>query len=400
MPGRIEVLGKHTDYAGGRSLLAAPERGFTLVCVERGDATVRVEALDLSDAVEFEISAELQPRQGWANYPMTVARRLARNFSEVRRGIDVAVHGDLPLASGMSSSSALIIGIFLCLAATNDLPSTPRFGRAVPDTDALASYLAAMESGQGFGELAGDTGVGTHGGSEDHTAILQGREGTLLQYRFVPASLERTIPMPAGYVFALASSGVHAEKTGAMMERYNRASALARALRDLWIGAGGAPAVSLAEAVRTAPDAADRLRELLGTREQSGFPPRELLARLDHFVQESEVIVPAAASALAEGALERFGALVDESQRLAEGLLANQVPETIDLARSARRLGAPAASAFGAGYGGSVWALVEESSADSFLRAWKSSYCAAFPLPSERAAFFTSGAGASARRVG
>src|SRR5690606_27919280 len=250
VPGRIEVLGKHTDYAGGRSLLAAVERGFTLVSTERDQPRVWVEALDLRDAVDFEIRPDLQPGIGWTNYPMTTVRRLARNFSELRRGVDVALSSDLPPASGMSSSSALIIGIFLCLAAANRLQDRPLFREAITDLDALASYLAAVESGQGFGRLAGDSGVGTHGGSEDHTAILQARERTLLQYRFVPAARERTLPMLSGYRFALAASGVQAEKTGAMREHYNRAAALARALRDLWIRSGGAPAVGLAAALR------------------------------------------------------------------------------------------------------------------------------------------------------
>ena len=61
-----------------------------------------------------------------------------------------------------------------------------------------------------------------------------------------------------------------------------------------------------------------------------------------------------------------FGKLVDESQVAAEELLGNQVPETISLAKHARALGAYAASAFGAGFGGSVWALVSRSEAEQF----------------------------------
>ena len=78
------------------------------------------------------------------------------------------------------------------------------------------------------------------------------------------------------------------------------------------------------------------------------------------------MIVPGAADALAEGDLDRFGALVDRSQAGAEAALGNQVPETIHLQRSARRLGARAASAFGAGFGGSVWALVAATGAETF----------------------------------
>ena len=71
--------------------------------------------------------------------------------------------------------------------------------------------------------------------------------------------------------------------------------------------------------------------------------------------------------------------LSDESQADAERLLKNQVPETIALARTARILGAFGASSFGAGFGGSVWALVRKSEAQDFAARWLSEYRAAFP---------------------
>ena len=70
--------------------------------------------------------------------------------------------------------------------------------------------------------------------------------------------------------------------------------------------------------------------------------------------------------------LRTLGLLVDESQAYAESALGNQVPETIELAASARRLGAVAATALGAGFGGSVWALVGSDSAVAFLAEWSS----------------------------
>jgi galactokinase len=96
----------------------------------------------------------------------------------------------------------------------------------------------------------------------------------------------------------------------------------------------------------------------------------ELLRRLDHFELESVQLIPSALEALAAGDLQAFGEIVDRSQRGAEELLGNQVPETVDLQRRARRLGAAAASAFGAGFGGSVWALVERERARGFAEEW------------------------------
>lgn len=400
VPGRLEVLGKHTDYGGGRSLIAAVERGFTFVSVERSDGKIGVHSLQPAGKVEFSLDPDLQPGSGWPNYPMTVARRLARNFPGLGVGADLAFRSTLPPASGMSSSSALIIGTFLCLAAEMELFDDPRLRAAVSDGDDLASYLAAVESGQGFGPLTGDRGVGTHGGSEDHTAILRARQGDLLQYRFVPAALERTIPLPAGYTFAIAASGVISEKAGAMREKYNRASALVRALHQLWHDRGGEPTTSLADALRTSEDAADWLQRELEQPADLPFPRDDLRARLDHFLRESEGIVPAAADALEAGRIGEFGLLVDESQRRAEDLLGTQIPETVELARSARALGAAAASAFGAGYGGSVWALVEEDAVEAFLAEWRERYRRAFPEPAAQASFLASGSGVAARRVG
>ncbi|NUQ19679.1 MAG: galactokinase, partial [Gemmatimonadaceae bacterium] len=91
VPGRVEFLGKHTDYAGGRSLLAAVERGICLVASPRSDLMMRVIDARSGDETAFAIDPALEPVAGhWSNYPMTVARRVARNFPGLARGADVA----------------------------------------------------------------------------------------------------------------------------------------------------------------------------------------------------------------------------------------------------------------------------------------------------------------------
>ena len=112
------------------------------------------------------------------------------------------------------------------------------------------------------------------------------------------------------------------------------------------------------------------------------------MARLDHFVHEAIDIIPHASDALARGDLDTFGALVDDSQSSAERWLANQIPETIALARLARSHGAVAASAFGAGFGGSVWALVRSADASAFIDAWRRDYLGRFPAHADLAQFF------------
>ena len=113
----------------------------------------------------------------------------------------------------------------------------------------------------------------------------------------------------------------------------------------------------------------------------------------------SRSIIPAAAAALERGDLAAFGRQVDASQAGAEEGLENQVPETIHLARRARALGAHAASSFGAGFGGSVWAMVERDAVDSFGRAWMDGYQREFPAAARRAQCFRSALGPGARRL-
>ncbi len=202
VPGRIEVLGKHTDYAGGRSLLAATERGFCFAAVPRSDQTLRLVDAVSGERTSFEIDPELVPEPGhWSNYPMTVARRLARNFSGPLLGADVAFASDLPQAAGMSSSSAMIVGFSFVLAGINRLAEVDAYRENIEGPEALAGYLGTIENGQSFGSLVGDKGVGTFGGSEDHTAMLCCRLGRLSQYAYCPVRFERRIDLPTGYTF-------------------------------------------------------------------------------------------------------------------------------------------------------------------------------------------------------
>ncbi len=396
VPGRIEVLGKHTDYAGGRSLLAAAEKGFCTVAVERDDRQVTVRADEAEDLAEFALDGELQPTIGhWSNYPMTVARRLARNFPSVLRGADLAFRNDLPPAAGMSSSSAMMISNYLVLAAINNLPDRPEYRENIDGTESLAGYLGTIENGQSFGSLAGDKGVGTFGGSQDHTAILCCGPEQLSLYSFCPVRLEKRVPMPKQYVFVVAASGVIAEKTGSAREKFNRASGLARAAAQAWNKATGRDDAHLAAAVAAA-GGADPIRNALAEAKCDDWPAADLLQRFEHFYAESMEIIPAAAEALAGGDIAQFARQVDRSQELTETLLCNQVEETIFLASSARELGAAAASAFGAGFGGSVWALVEETSATDFASRWSEQYRQKFPAPAQRARYLTTHPGPAA----
>ena len=398
VPGRIEVLGKHTDYAGGRSLLCAVERGFCLVARARAEAEVQITDSRSEITHVLPLDPELRiPETGWPTYPAAVVRRVARNFPCARRGADIAFLSDLPAATGMSSSSAFVVAVFLALSDINCLEATAGYQQEIRTPQDLAGYLGTVENGESFGSLLGDRGVGTFGGSEDHTAILCSQAGNLKQYSFCPIRHERTVAMPADYRFALSMSGVRAEKTGAARDKYNRAALAARKILEIWTSATGRRDPSLAAAVQPA-NAVDLIRDVVARSSDPSFPAGLLLHRFEQFLTESTVIIPAAGNALAAGDLERFGTLVDQSQQAAERLLENQVPETIVLARLARDLGAVASSAFGAGFGGAVWALIHDSQAQAFIERWMASYRHNFPEAAP-ARFFATCAGPAAIKL-
>ncbi len=394
VPGRVEVLGKHTDYAGGRSLLSALDRGFCVAAIPRTDTTIQIVDAASSEMATFQLSSELMPAAGhWSNYPMTVARRVARNFAGPLCGANIVLRSDLPPAAGMSSSSAMMIAVFKVLAQVNRLAERTEYRELLSNPPALAAYLATIENGQSFFSLAGDRGVGTFGGSEDHTAICCCQAGHLHLFAFCPTRLERVVSFPDDYTLAIASSGVLAEKTGEAMAKYNRASQLVSALLELWNTHTGRGDRCLADVARSAVDAPQQMRRLIAGSPHPVFDAGSLLRRFEQFFGENEEIIPAACEALAQGDIGGFGALVDRSQKLAEDFLQNQVPQTIYLARAARQAGAAAASAFGAGFGGSVWAMVRRTQADEFLAAWADGYRQEYPAESPRSSFFASGAG-------
>lgn len=400
VPGRIEIAGKHTDYAGGRSLIAPTEQGIALVAVPRRDRRICVVDARLRTSFEFSLDEEPTiPPESWQAYFVTVARRLDQNFPSLSRGADISFVSDLPAAAGLSSSSALVVGTFLALANLNALPDRIDYKEAIPDLSALAGYLGAIENGYSYGALEGTQGVGTFGGSEDHTAILCGQAGRVVQYRYSPVRFEASIRLPTDFILAVASSGLRAEKTGSARADYNRLSLQTQEIAALWRAATDSNLSDLGSILDSEREAVPKFLSLVKNIEDPAFPVDQLHVRFVHFEQENEVIVPGAAAALEAGDMGQFGDWIDRSMQLAETLLGNQVPETSFLASEARQLGAVAASAFGAGFGGAVWALVPRTDAEKFKCYLKKSYLQAFPQHAEAAAFFLTEAGPPAMEI-
>lgn len=412
MPGRIEVLGKHTDYAGGRSLLVAVDRGFTFHAEPLAGDQIVIVAEDSGEEARYTIGADGAARAAgpgrpaWARYPDAVLARLGEEgHGAAICGARLSFHSTLPSAAGMSSSSALVTGVFLGLDVVCEISGTRAFRLAVPGREALAIWLAAAEMGGS---------VGTRGGAEDHTAILCAREGRIVRYGFASvdagsvgegsvgassvgvasARFLGSTAVPEGWTFAVGASGVTADKGGAVQAHYNRLSDTAAQAARAWAAAESRfeSRLSLGDALTAAGDPAELLDGVRRGARSLGVEPDPLVRRTRHFLGES-ALVNEAFDALDRADLESFSRAVERSVKLGDELLGNQVPETLGLTAAALELGASAASPFGAGFGGSVWALVWKPDAENFLAEWRARYTAVFGCRSGAAFFTTSAAG-------
>jgi galactokinase len=387
-PGRIEIFGKHTDYAGGHSLLATVPRGIALASRPRHDGIVRVG--DVVDGQVIEVDPSVPTPEnyhGLQRYVSVVAHRLFDNFPGCQLGINIAIASDLPRASGMSSSSALCVGVALALIDRARLREREEWKRHLRRIDDLAWYLGSVENGDDFPGLPGSSpGVGIRGGSEDQTAIIACKTDHVSLYKFQPVTPLDSQRMPGDWLFVIASSGIQADKADSVRDRYNRASSGARTLLDLWNQHAPDKARSLADALHSDRHACEQLKGWLQPTADGAFTAEDLSRRLDHFVRETSR-GPLALIAFRDADKHALGQLSADSQRDADVLLGNQIPETIQLAKLARDVGAFASSNFGAGFGGSVWAAVPADDAERFGKAWVRAYAHHFPNLGEVAWF-------------
>jgi galactokinase len=213
----------------------------------------------------------------------------------------------------------------------------------------------------------------------------------LSAFGFVPVRHLGDAEVPAGWSFIVATSGVAASKAGGARDRYNRASLASRALHELWLASGrGAPTLAAALA---APGAASAFEALIDESSAVDFTAEQLRKRLAHFVEEDGRIMPAVA-AFRHGEISAIRELAAASQLDAEHLLGNQIDETSALARLASDAGALAATSFGAGFGGSVWALASSDEAAGIAREWLAAYRAEYPAAGASAQTFVARPGA------
>lgn len=352
-PGRVNLMGEHLDYNGLPVLPMALQRVVRVILRPRDDGVVSLKNVnDEFRPFEFEIAPGLAPEAPghWGNYVKAPANQLARRFA-IWRGFDGVVSSDLPVASGLSSSTALVNAVGLALAHVNEVPVEP-----IP-----------------FAELMADAEhfTGTRGGAMDHAVSMSARSGSAAHIAFDPIRM-RHLRVPEDWCFVVANSGVRAEKSGPAMTVYNRRrSECEQALDKLGeaLVARGLEAeapkdyVTLLGAL-TSVGAVDFAEEAL-----SG----SLLQRFRHVATEWNR-VKLASDHLVSADLHGFGMLMDASHGSLRTDFHVSSAELDELTAIAREGGAAGARLTGAGLGGCVVALADNGTVDGVLDALERDY--------------------------
>lgn len=358
-PGRINLIGEHTDYCGLPVLPMAIAQSIQFAASERSEpGLVAVSTLD--GAVIDSASAEAGP--AWAKYVLAVLDQIRPLAPD--RGIRLALDGDLPSTGGLSSSSALSVG---CAIALNEV-----WGAGLEAADLVAAAVRAEQT------------AAIAGGAMDQTVIAYARPGHALRIDFDPRA-HRHVPMPREFVWIAGYSGTKAPKGESAANSYNS-----------FVLASRAAAAMLGD---SADPASDHLPQLSRVRnasmEETAALPTISVAKaaaisrtpdlglpadhqLDLRVSAAHVLAEAsrvdeAEQALVDGDMEHMGQLMDASHFSLVRYGAS-TPSLDGLVAAARDAGAAGARLTGAGFGG--WAIALTNSQTSVaVRAAMESVC-------------------------
>ncbi len=375
-PGRVNLIGEHTDYNGLPVFPMALQREVRVLFRPRGDRMVRIRNGHAEfPPRDFELSEHIPPEApgDWGNYLKAPCQALARRLGALR-GMDALVTSTVPVASGLSSSSALVIAVGRALLAANELE--------VPTLE-LAEEMARAERY-----------TGTQGGGMDQAISLGARAGHASRIEFNPLRMFES-PVPPGWRFVVAHTLVRAEKSGPAQAAYNDRNAScqeALALVRLALGARGEEGAQ----TLTYPELLTRLPvgELVAFAAQ--HLPERLFKRFRHVTTEA-VRVYQAEEAMRRADLLTFGLLMDASHESLRTDYQVSSPELDRLVELAHDGGAAGARLTGAGFGGCVVALADTRRAERVLASLERGYYRGRSLPGRlEEVLFVAEAGAGA----
>lgn len=337
-PGRVNLIGEHIDYNDLPVFPMALQKEVRIALRPRTDGMVVLHNANPDfPTVEFEIGPAIEPyvTGSWGNYVKAPANELARRFA-IWRGFEGVVSSDLPVASGLSSSSALVNAVGLALAHINEVSVQIR------------EFSGIMADAERY--------VGTRGGGMDQAISLGARDRCAARITFEPLHM-RHVTVPDDWCFIVADTGRRAEKSGAAQAVYNlRRKECEEALR---IVSGHVATTHMTETLCTSyPELVKALdvTTLLATAEhllQGG-----LMRRFRHVISEATRVEEAVERVFAADATG-FGTLMDASHASLRTDFQVSSAELDELVAVAREGGAAGARLTGAGFGGCIVALAE-----------------------------------------
>jgi len=346
-PGRVNLIGEHTDYNDGFVLPAAIDRYIWFAGRARRDRTVRVRALDFNDAAEFSLDAiEKDAAHSWSNYLRGVAKFLEANGHRLS-GADLVFGGDVPREAGLSSSAAVEVGATIFWQRLVKLRLEP----------VEAVKLARRSENEFVGVPSGimDQFISALG-RRDHALFLDCRD---LKYRHVPLRGEvKLVVCNSGVKRALAHSEyeVRVKQCRQAVEELRAAGLPVNSLRDVKLGD-----------LITKGKALDKVA----------------LKRASHVVTENDR-VREAVKVLEQNDLSYFGKLMNESHkslRYDYEVSSKELDVLVEIAQ--KHPGVLGARMTGAGFGGCTVNLVERDAAEAFAEAVRNGYQEALGLRAE-----------------
>ena len=371
-PGRVNLIGEHTDHNGLPVLPIAIDRDVRIAFRVTDDAVVRLgssSARFVPFAFHLKRPIGAAAQGDWSNYVRAAARGLVEYGVPLERGIEGTVTGNVPIASGLSSSSALVVASALALLRANGMEVGGGTGaeRAFPplrgpDHERARGRRGSLDRLELAALMArAERFVGLEGGGMDQAACLHGVAGHALRIDFDPLRVT-PVAVPEGWRWVVASSLTRAEKSAGAREAYNeRARQCREGLREV-LEADSAPS-------------GPGYRDLVALNDPDGLlrHARRILApvlfrRFRHVVTEGHRVARAE-RAMRDGDPHRFGHLMVRSH---ESLRDDYEVSTGDLdaiVAVALEAGAAGARLTGAGFGGCAVALCDETSVAPVMEA-------------------------------